>query len=58
MRLGDPAGLAATSSEIAAGTREIFRMWSRCSFSVTSKLAIAPDAARAATTEISRSNGT
>ena len=28
---------AASASEIAAGAREIFRMWSRCSFSVTSK---------------------
>ena len=44
-------------SEIAAGTRETFRMWSRCSFSVTSKLAIAPSAPRATTTETSRSNG-
>ena len=31
------ARLRGERSEIAAGTREIFRMWSRCSFSVTSK---------------------
>ena len=49
---------AASASGISAGAREIFRMWSRCSFSVTSKHSTWPSAERAAITEISRSNGT
>src|ERR1041384_2179251 len=49
---------SASASGIAAGAREILRMWSRCSFSVTSKHSTSPDAERAAITEISRSNGT
>ena len=54
---GDRAGLLRKRSGIAAGAREIFRMWSRCSFSVTSKHSTLPSAERAAITEISRSNG-
>ena len=42
----------------APGTRETLRMWSRCSFSVTSKHSTVPSWARAATTDTSRANGT
>ena len=40
-----PRASAASASGIAAGAREIFRMWSRCSFSVTSKHSTWPSAA-------------
>ena len=56
MRVATRRASAASAGVTRAGTREMCRMWSRCSFSVTSKHSTLPSAARAATTETSRSN--